>query len=886
MANEEKPELSTKIKQTCHNYKEELPVLTKMLNVIEGKNVVKSEEKSETAGQTVPVKTENMKMINSKENVLNGENIKETVQIDEKKPLSMMVGEEMIQIEVASNNSDEESESETQKNVNNSAPVSDKSVKLEGDHISGTAKHTGSSMKENVGKHEKTVKVSEVVQNRVSEYLKQSLQSSKLKAKSGQELPHAPVIDLTAEKQMVKALYTPKSSAINTSMPNIVLLPAGNSSHLPVNQRSLLVSTTPAVPVSNVQTTVSSVADLLRTIYVPTSVPSTMRTTLPASGVQFKTLNSVLASPVVSSRSSTYPVIGNMPGLRMILQNKPSGGPVTLPYIQTNAPRIIYAPSPRPTIITLQKPGIVGSSHIIQGKSMQNSSTPKQGNDTAVKSLLAKSLATPLNQNLQTAKMNTVVQPNVVNKGIIPTTVLQSSDMKKKEPTVSVHNVTIVIGRDGVHYDKATGKPYVYPPDQKYVIAGPKGKFYDRATGYEVNVPHSENLKHVPGTVYLASGVSFTQEALKKIMAKKRAKTKKVKKQKEEITTSDEEFEKMLDLEKSSGDENDDTNYDYEKISQHVRAAKDKKLPARRASLKTSDSEKEEDNGSNVENVPVKLGRNAKRAAARKCTNYAESLGQLNFTEEIIEEEAAVEEPCKACNKNEDPSTILLCDKCDGSYHMSCLSPPLSLVPLEDWFCPQCEHNMLIESLREKVKEVKKAKRRFSRGQDRISVKTFSIDSENILEVERRSCRTKREVSYNEANYDKMIQKAVKEMNKPKEDRSSSDSSDSETESDTKQTSKPDHKQQKKGKATKRQRDGTRKSRRVKKSSSSGKSKAKRRKLTSLEDDSGGSSTEYLESEGSESSDTEGPAPDQEDMAVGGIYFTSSGRKTKNVSYT
>lgn len=35
---------------------------------------------------------------------------------------------------------------------------------------------------------------------------------------------------------------------------------------------------------------------------------------------------------------------------------------------------------------------------------------------------------------------------------------------------------------------------------------------------------------------------------------------------------------------------------------------------------------------------------------------------------------------------------ILLCDKCDARYHLYCLSPPLSLVPLEDWFCPKCEH--------------------------------------------------------------------------------------------------------------------------------------------------------------------------------------------------
>lgn len=28
-----------------------------------------------------------------------------------------------------------------------------------------------------------------------------------------------------------------------------------------------------------------------------------------------------------------------------------------------------------------------------------------------------------------------------------------------------------------------------------------------------------------------------------------------------------------------------------------------------------------------------------------------------------------------------------------GRYHMECLTPPIHSVPVEEWFCPQCESN-------------------------------------------------------------------------------------------------------------------------------------------------------------------------------------------------
>ena len=30
---------------------------------------------------------------------------------------------------------------------------------------------------------------------------------------------------------------------------------------------------------------------------------------------------------------------------------------------------------------------------------------------------------------------------------------------------------------------------------------------------------------------------------------------------------------------------------------------------------------------------------------------------------------------------------------CCRSYHMECLTPPIDAVPVEEWFCPECEAN-------------------------------------------------------------------------------------------------------------------------------------------------------------------------------------------------
>jgi hypothetical protein len=51
---------------------------------------------------------------------------------------------------------------------------------------------------------------------------------------------------------------------------------------------------------------------------------------------------------------------------------------------------------------------------------------------------------------------------------------------------------------------------------------------------------------------------------------------------------------------------------------------------------------------------------------------------------------AAVEQPCEICKSAGREEAALLCDDCDATYHMDCLSPPLDKIPDDEWFCPTC----------------------------------------------------------------------------------------------------------------------------------------------------------------------------------------------------
>ena len=58
---------------------------------------------------------------------------------------------------------------------------------------------------------------------------------------------------------------------------------------------------------------------------------------------------------------------------------------------------------------------------------------------------------------------------------------------------------------------------------------------------------------------------------------------------------------------------------------------------------------------------------------------------------------------CQVCKSKHSQSTVLLCDGCDGEYHMGCLEPVLERVPRGGWWCDRC-----VESGRGKARKKKK----------------------------------------------------------------------------------------------------------------------------------------------------------------------------------
>lgn len=52
--------------------------------------------------------------------------------------------------------------------------------------------------------------------------------------------------------------------------------------------------------------------------------------------------------------------------------------------------------------------------------------------------------------------------------------------------------------------------------------------------------------------------------------------------------------------------------------------------------------------------------------------------------------------PCSICGRNteDDDDKLLLCDFCNQGFHTFCLTPPLSAIPEDSWFCDICKEKM------------------------------------------------------------------------------------------------------------------------------------------------------------------------------------------------
>lgn len=496
-----------------------------------------------------------------------------------KEPVAMLVGDEMIHIELANDSSDGETDAANTTNDSNMESASDTEKCTQTGYapvihssVTGNVntKTLEAKPKQSPAEHG-LVKVSNNMQGKVLEFLN----DKKLKDQKAQNT-----------KEAAKSMHAPNSSVGHSvNMQNILVWAPNNNCNGPAKKKKShsVGQPAPLISVSNQ----SQPSCLLRSIYVPqVSLLSNSNSISHASIPQPLTINPKPTDPVVSTGATVlkFPVFSKF---GMMLTTPVQAQPPALPYVSTAMPRIVYAPRPTAPLINVQH-AVLTNSRGVAAKALNVKILPPANNSVKT-----------LNTALNTAKPNEVKQNSIRNtdsaKSILP-------DLTKKNAPITMK---IVIGKDGVHYKTETRKPYFPNPDKKmFVVAGPQGKFYDKATGFEVNVPNSASLIHTPGAVYHITGATLSERVVRELAGKqwkikqsttsdikqsttsdikgKKPKSKK-KRAVVEMCSSDEEFEKLLESEseksvKSGAEESDDPDYDYEKISQRVKAAREKKV--------------------------------------------------------------------------------------------------------------------------------------------------------------------------------------------------------------------------------------------------------------------------------------------------------------------
>jgi len=93
------------------------------------------------------------------------------------------------------------------------------------------------------------------------------------------------------------------------------------------------------------------------------------------------------------------------------------------------------------------------------------------------------------------------------------------------------------------------------------------------------------------------------------------------------------------------------------------------------------------------------------------CANpkKAKTPGGVWVCEGCKEEEDEKEDFCKICKKETDgedeENVVLICDGCEGEFHMKCVKPVVEEVPEGDWFCGDCQEEKQPEKKKRKTKK-------------------------------------------------------------------------------------------------------------------------------------------------------------------------------------
>lgn len=73
-------------------------------------------------------------------------------------------------------------------------------------------------------------------------------------------------------------------------------------------------------------------------------------------------------------------------------------------------------------------------------------------------------------------------------------------------------------------------------------------------------------------------------------------------------------------------------------------------------------------------------------------TTLFEQLSTRDFVTRIKQEEldAAVFCTCRQCGERADGRDCLVCDSCEGMFHVSCIKPAVKEIPNKSWYCANC----------------------------------------------------------------------------------------------------------------------------------------------------------------------------------------------------
>ena len=70
---------------------------------------------------------------------------------------------------------------------------------------------------------------------------------------------------------------------------------------------------------------------------------------------------------------------------------------------------------------------------------------------------------------------------------------------------------------------------------------------------------------------------------------------------------------------------------------------------------------------------------------------------------------------CQECGSGQGEESIILCDVCDGGYHLECTDPRLKAVPTGEWICKDCSR------ARKRAQTKKEQDRKYKEFQDRVN---------------------------------------------------------------------------------------------------------------------------------------------------------------------